>query len=61
MKVYHYIFVLMVGVLLVCMPVVSQAADNTGLEEVLEGFEDNTGSPEEDAFDDVIDGFEDSP
>ena len=60
MKVYYYIFVLMVGVLLVCMPVVSQAANNTGLEEVLEGFE-NTGNPEEDAFDDVIDGFEDSP
>jgi hypothetical protein len=38
MKVYYYIFVLMVGVLLVCMPVVSQAADNTDLEEVLEGY-----------------------
>jgi hypothetical protein len=59
MKIYYYIFMVAIACLLICVPAFSPAADDTSLEEVLEGFDDDAGNPQEDSLDDVLEGFED--
>ena len=53
------VVILAISSLLVLVPVVSLAADDTDLEEILEGFDDDAGSQADEALDDVLEGFED--
>ena len=51
--------ILTITALLICAPLPSQAADETSLEEAIQGFDDDTDRLEDASLDDVIDGFDD--
>ena len=46
---------------LICAPAFSHATDDTDLEAVLEGFEDDAGSQADESLDEVLVGFEEDP
>jgi len=53
-----FIMILVALFLVALAPVVSLAAEETELEELLEGFDDDTGSQSDDGLDDVLEGFD---
>ena len=61
MKMYYAIFIIIINAIVICSPLASLAADDIDLEEVLEGFEDDDGSPEGETLGDVLEGFEEEP
>jgi len=54
-----FTFILAITCTLTILPIPSYAADDTSLDEALEGFDDDAVETKEDSIDDVIDGFDD--
>ena len=57
---FHLAMILMAASLLFCVPVSSLAAEDTGLEEALEGFDDDTPGGTDASMEEVMDGFDDT-
>jgi len=58
-----FLLILMLAIFLslFLIPQNGLAADDTDLEEVLEGFDDDAGSQADEALDDVLEGFDEDP
>ena len=57
---YLLAMILMTASLLFCVPISSLAADDTSVEEALEGFDDDTPGGTDASMEEVMDGFDDT-